>query len=1088
MKRNPVFKPWMLGLVVLCPLAAVSAADGGDARASAAKILEASGVQGGMVVHLGCGDGKLTAALRAGDGYTVHGLERDPALVAEARSYVQSLGLYGPVYIEQFSDAVLPYADNLINLVVVEDAGKVPMGEVMRVLAPKGTACVERDGEWQKLVKAWPDDIDEWGHFLHDAGNNAVARDTVVGPPRSLQWIAPPLWLRSHETPSGIQSPVTAGGRLYYFFDEGLIGITDERVPDRWSLICRDAFNGKLLWKRPLGPWGWRQWNPEQYEGKDWTTLRGKRTNVPAENQRRIVAASDRLYTTLEYRGPMSILDAATGDVLATVEATQGTSEILLSGGIALAYTRQVPEDVAQRRGTENDAQAALVAVDGQSANVLWQHESGLIRPLAVAIDNGRVIYLAGKNLVALDLKDGRPTWRVEPKQKAVRTLVAVDDVVVLQGGTRVTAHDATDGKPLWEQTGPPIGMGEVDDLFVVDGLVWRGMICVDDEGKPVRASPNSLVVGWDLRTGEERKRILVSNLRSPEHHHRCYRNKATVRYLISSYEGAEFLDFQADDHGQNNWLRGACKYGMLPANGMLYVPSDQCFCQPGSKLLGFAAVTPGPANAHPAVPDEVRLERGPAYADTPIHPSSSILHPSDDWPTFRHDAARSSSTRTSVPANVAVDWRVKLEGTLTAPVAAGGKLFVARPDAHTVYALDTESGAPLWQFTANGRVDSPPTIHQGMVLFGSKDGRVYCLRASDGQLVWQFLAAPADRRVAYFDQIESAWPVHGSVVVHNDVVYFTAGRSTYLDGGIRVYGLEPATGRILHKGLLEGPHRDVAKDRDLAFFILGANSDVLVSEGGFLYMRQKKMTPELEEVEVDVLSSKGAQDVGLHVFSTSGLLDDSWYNRTFWMYSKRWPGFQLANQAPKTGQLLVVDDEKTYAVRVFYRRNVHSPMFFPGKEGYLVFADRNATEPQLVGEEGWRKPLEWLPQSHIPREGNPGLDDVSRGFGADKGIGYTRADPPVWAHWLPVRVRAMVKAGDVLFMAGPPDLLDPEDPYAAFEGREGAKLVAVSAADGEQLSATQLDSPPVFDGMIAAAGRLFASLRDGSVVCLRGQ
>ena len=46
---------------------------------------------------------------------------------------------------------------------------------------------------------------------------------------------------------------------------------------------------------------------------------------------------------------------------------------------------------------------------------------------------------------------------------------------------------------------------------------------------------------------------------------------------------------------------------------------------------------------------------------------------------------------------------------------------------------------------------------------------------------------------------------------------------------------------------------------------------------------------------------------------------------------AQRWPGFQLANQAPKTGQLLVVDDEKTYAVRVFYRRNVHSPMFFPG-------------------------------------------------------------------------------------------------------------------------------------------------------------
>ena len=328
---------------------------------------------------------------------------------------------------------------------------------------------------------------------------------------------------------------------------------------------------------------------------------------------------------------------------------------------------------------------------------------------------------------------------------------------------------------------------------------------------------------------------------------------------------------------------------------------------------------------------------------------------------------------------------------------------------------------------------------------------------------------------------------MHGSVLVANDTAYVTAGHSTYLDGGIRVYGLEPATGRIRHRGLLEGPHRDVNGPRDVAFYILGANSDVLVSEGGFLYMRQKKMTPELTEIEVPVLSSKGAQDVGRHVFSTSGLLDDSWYNRTFWMYAKRWPGFQLANQAPKAGQLLVVDDEKTYAVRVFYRRNVHSPMFFPGKEGYLVFADVNTNEPQIVGEPGSRKPIEWLPQSDYSIGRSAKTRKLgSEAFGLDKMIGYTRAEPPVWKQWLPVRVRAMVKAGDTLFVAGAPDVLDAEDPYAAFEARRGAQVVALSAEDGTKLSEeTPLASPPVFDGMIAAGGRLFASLRDGSVVCL---
>ena len=1085
MKLLLLARLWISGLLAVGLLASTVTAAENSADAPIEKVLDAIGFSGGMVVHLGSGDGQLTAALHVNDAYTVHGLDADPANVAKAGEYVRSLGIYGPVSVEQFSGSVLPYTDNLINLVVVQDTGNVPMVEIMRVLAPQGMACIESEGKWKRIVKPRPDNIDDWGHFLHDADNNAVADDTVVGAPRSLQWIAPPLWLRSHETPSGIQSPVTSGARLFYFFDEGLIGITDERLPDRWSLICRDAFNGKLLWKRPLEAWGWREWAYEEYAGKDWTALRSGRLKVPADNQRRLVAYEDRLYVTLAHASCMSILDAQTGNVTATVEETQGASEILASDGIALVYTRQITDDVARRRGIENRGNVALVAVDGDSGNVLWRHPCKPIRPLSLAIDNGRVIYLAGKNLTALDLKSGRQLWNAPLKWAAPKTLLTVDDVIVMQGGKRVAAFDATNGRMLWEKTVGPIGMGENDDLFVVDGLVWRGIMCVDDSGKQVKKSANALAIGWELRSGEEKKRVLVNGLRSPEHHHRCYRNRATSRYLISSFEGAEYLNFQDVEHfPNNNWLRGACKHGMIPANGLLYVPADQCFCQPGGKLLGYAAVKAGPDVPLETVPGDRCLEKGPAFgkAADRVSPTNDPT----DWPTFRHDPARSGSTMAEVPPGLAVDWKVELGGPLTAPVAAGGKVFVAQRDAHTVHALDVAGGKVSWAFTAGGRVDSPPTVHDGMVLFGSADGRVYCLRASDGKLIWRFLAAPTDRRIGYFDQIESVWPVHGSVLVDNGVAYFTAGRSTYLDGGIRVYGLDPATGKILHQGLLEGPHRSIGSELSVAFFVEGANSDVLVSEGGFLYMRQKKMTPELEEVDVKILSSKGAQDVGLHVFSTAGLLDGSGYNRTFWMYSKRWPGFQLANQAPKAGQLLVVDDERTYAVREFYRRNAHSPMFLPGKEGFLLFADENSNEPQIVGEEGSVEPIEWLPQSDYSR-GRPGKIRTleSEAFGLDKMIGYTRAKPPVWAEWLPVRIRAMVKAGDTLFVAGPPDVLDEKDPFASFEDRAGARLVAIAASDGKKLSETELASSPVFDGIIAADGRLFASLRDGSLVCL---
>src|SRR5262245_15397848 len=61
------------------PLAPIPAqAQVADASRAAAEILEATQIQGGLIVHLGCGDGRLTVALRAADGFQVQGLDRDP--------------------------------------------------------------------------------------------------------------------------------------------------------------------------------------------------------------------------------------------------------------------------------------------------------------------------------------------------------------------------------------------------------------------------------------------------------------------------------------------------------------------------------------------------------------------------------------------------------------------------------------------------------------------------------------------------------------------------------------------------------------------------------------------------------------------------------------------------------------------------------------------------------------------------------------------------------------------------------------------------------------------------------------------------
>ena len=113
-----------------------------DEHAQARKVLDAAGVKGGLVVHLGCGDGKLTAALRANDRYLVHGLDVSDAKVQQARGGILSQGLYGKVSVSRFDGRSLPYVDNLVNLVVSEGPTGVPAAEVLRVLTPRGKALL----------------------------------------------------------------------------------------------------------------------------------------------------------------------------------------------------------------------------------------------------------------------------------------------------------------------------------------------------------------------------------------------------------------------------------------------------------------------------------------------------------------------------------------------------------------------------------------------------------------------------------------------------------------------------------------------------------------------------------------------------------------------------------------------------------------------------------------------------------------------------------------------------------------------------------------------------------------------------------
>ena len=411
----------------------------------------------------------------------------------------------------------------------------------------------------------------------------------------------------------------------------------------------------------------------------------------------------------------------------------------------------------------------------------------------------------------------------------------------------------------------------------------------------------------------------------------------------------------------------------------------------------------------------------------------------------------------------------------------AEGKLFVAQIDEHTLHALDAESGDKLWHYTAGGRVDSPPTIWQGRVLFGSADGWVYCLRAADGARIWRFRAAPVDQRLTAFEQVESVWPVHGSVLVEKDTLYCVAGRSMFLDGGLRMLRLDPKTGRKIGETVLD--HRDPETGKHLQEFMTVQNmpvalADVLSTDGESLYMRAQQLDMDGKRPYLSAPWLRPQAEGGFHLFSPTGFLDDSQWHRSYWVYGKSFGegafGWLMAGRAMPAGHLLVYDDDLVYG----YGR----------QRKYYTWTTQ--VTYQLLAMEKTAKVLE------KPPEGGP-----QRGYWAE----LAKIQPQYrWTTSSPLHVRAIALADKTLFVAGPPNVVDEEEAYdrphdpaiqtklhsqsEAYQGKSGGLLLAVNAADGKELAKYELDSPPNWDAMAVAGGQLYMTTMDGKVLCMGGK
>jgi hypothetical protein len=230
----------------------------------------------------------------------------------------------------------------------------------------------------------------------------------------------------------------------------------------------------------------------------------------------------------------------------------------------------------------------------------------------------------------------------------------------------------------------------------------------------------------------------------------------------------------------------------------------------------------------------------------------------------------------------------------------------------------------------------------------------------------------------------------------------------------------------------------------------------------------------------------------GRHLFCPTGFLDDVWYHRSYMIYGSTcgegWADYNLAQKQTPCGRIMALDDSRAYAFRADNLGNTLLPTptyrLYAADTTIKSQGNKAAAEEQPPGKAGQGKKGK--------KQGDAGTgDNLAGGYKV-----YWQIQSP------PLLVNAMAVAAKTLLVAGPPDVADESKmlgflPGAddqinrqlkaqdeAWRGKAGALLWVVSKEDGTRLAEYPLQSPPTWDGMAVAQGKLFLALQNGALAC----
>lgn len=342
-----------------------------------------------------------------------------------------------------------------------------------------------------------------------------------------------------------------------------------------------------------------------------------------------------------------------------------------------------------------------LRASDGKER---WQFHLPLPaqRTTALAVEGSQVYVGTDRAFFALDTVTGHLLWTAEAAPQ-IQRILPVGTTIYVGSTSSVYAFSASDGTPLWTQQVPG---GDTSLLVIHNGLLYVG------------GSLSATLTALDAETGTPRWHFLLPVGEG-------------ITTLISQgdlllLQSRDALDALRASDGTLRWQRNTSIQALQVFNGIIYLVFIDlpAVSSPGPTLSGLRALraSDGAQLWQVVTPVAVDGEEDFFTPDSIYRATTSAQQNLSAWRT----------------ADGTLRWHTTSQQGIASLWVDDGSIYTTSGD--EIDAWQATNGAPLWQYTPNGRVSTLSMVNQ--MLYGLNDldasGFVVAMNVGQGTALWQ--------------------------------------------------------------------------------------------------------------------------------------------------------------------------------------------------------------------------------------------------------------------------------------------------------------------------------------------------------------